>query len=142
MFHRGASRLAERASRGSACPALKGVNKTSTFFRSCLSNQYDSETSVPLTPSASYSQGRNKGWETLVKPQSVIRLLDANKLPFCHLPRSFSIIMEPHCALKAAAHLFQNEGCFHHNANDRFGLIIIYVKKKYTVEEGKSHCSP
>jgi hypothetical protein len=30
--------------------------------------------------------------------------------------------MEPHCALKAAGHLFQNRSCFHHNANDRFGL--------------------
>ena len=30
--------------------------------------------------------------------------------------------MEPHCALKAAGHLFKNKGCYHHNANDRFGL--------------------
>jgi len=62
-----------------------------------------------------------------VKPESVIRLLCANKLSFCHLPRCFSITMEPHCALKAAAHLFQNKGCFHHNANDRFGLNLKIV---------------
>ena len=30
--------------------------------------------------------------------------------------------MEPHCALKAAGHLFKNKGCYHHNANDRFGF--------------------
>ena len=130
MSHRGASRFAERASRGSACPALKGVNINSAVFSLVSSNQYDSKTSVPLKPSASYGQGRNKGWETSVKPQSVIRLLDANKLPFCHLPRSFSIIMESHRALKAAAHLFQNKGCFHHNANDRFGFNHYTCKEK------------
>ena len=35
-----------------------------------------------------------------VKPKSVIRLLCANKLSFCHLPFRFSVAMEPHCALK------------------------------------------
>ena len=30
--------------------------------------------------------------------------------------------MEPHCALKAAKHLFKNKGYYHHGANDRFGL--------------------
>ena len=59
---------------------------------------------------------------TRIKPESVIRLLCANKLSFCHLPSRFSITKEPHCALKAAAHLCQNKSCFHHNANDRFGL--------------------
>ena len=34
--------------------------------------------------------------------------------------------MEPHCALKAAKHLFKNKGYYHHNANDRFGLKVIY----------------
>ena len=38
-------------------------------------------------------------WEK-VKPKSVIRLLCANKLSFCHLPFRFSVAMEPHCALK------------------------------------------
>ena len=33
-------------------------------------------------------------------PKSVIRLLCANKLSFCHLPFRFSVAMEPHCALK------------------------------------------
>jgi hypothetical protein len=56
-------------------------------------------------------------------PKSVIRLLRANTLSFCHLPRRFSITMEPHCALKAAGHLFKNKGCYHHNANDRFGIM-------------------
>jgi hypothetical protein len=31
--------------------------------------------------------------------------------------------MEPHCALKEAKHLFKNKGYYHHNANDRFGII-------------------
>ena len=35
-----------------------------------------------------------------IKPKSVIRLLCANKLSFCHLPFRFSVAMEPHCALK------------------------------------------
>ncbi len=60
--------------------------------------------------------------ECSFKPKSVIRLLRANTLSFCHLPRRFSITMEPHCALKAAGHLFKNKGCYHHNANDRYGL--------------------
>ena len=30
--------------------------------------------------------------------------------------------MEPHCALKTRTHLLKNRSCFHHNANDRFGL--------------------
>ena len=58
------------------------------------------------------------------KLKLVISLLCANKLSFCHLPRRFSITLEPHCALKAAGHLFQNEGCFHHIANDQFGLKL------------------
>ena len=37
---------------------------------------------------------------SLVKPKSVIRLLCANKLSFCHLPFRFSVAMEPHCTLK------------------------------------------
>ena len=41
-------------------------------------------------------------------PKSVIRLLCANKLSFCHLYRRFSVTMEPHCALKPAIHLFKN----------------------------------
>ena len=57
-----------------------------------------------------------------VEPKSVIRLLRANTLSTCHLPRRFSITMEPHCSLKVAEHLFKNKGCYHHNANDRFGL--------------------
>ena len=56
------------------------------------------------------------------KPESVIRLLRANKPAFSHLFRRFSVTMEPHCALKAAKHLFKNIGYYHHNANDRFGL--------------------
>ena len=55
--------------------------------------------------------------------RAAIRLLRANTLSFCHLPRRFSITMEPHCALKAAGHLFKNKGCYHHNANDRFGIM-------------------
>jgi len=31
--------------------------------------------------------------------------------------------MEPHCALKATGQLFKNKGCYHHNANDRLGII-------------------
>ena len=34
--------------------------------------------------------------------------------------------MEPHCALKAAKHLFKNKGYYHHNANDRFGFTTFY----------------
>lgn len=60
-----------------------------------------------------------------VKPKSVIRLLRPNTLSFCHLPRRFSITMELHCALKAARQLFNNKGCYHHNANDRFGLSCV-----------------
>ena len=57
-----------------------------------------------------------------VKPKSVIRLLCTNKLPFCHLFHRFSVTMEPHCALKASKYLLKNINCYHHNANDRFGL--------------------
>ena len=57
-----------------------------------------------------------------LKPKSVIRLLRANTLSICHMPRRFSITMESHCSLKAAEHLFKYKGCYHHNANDRFGL--------------------
>ena len=32
--------------------------------------------------------------------------------------------MEPNCALKATRQLFKNKGCYHHKANDRFGLIV------------------
>ena len=31
------------------------------------------------------------------------------KPSFCHLFRYFSVTMEPHCALKAAKHLFKNK---------------------------------
>ena len=30
--------------------------------------------------------------------------------------------MDPHCALKAAKHLFKNKSYYHHKANERFGL--------------------
>ena len=69
--------------------------------------------------------------------RAAIRLLRANTLSFCHLPRRFSITMEPHCALKAAGHLFKNKGCYHHNANDRFGL-----KEKFNSSSlGVFYCS-
>ena len=48
------------------------------------------------------------------------------KPSFCHLFRRFSVTMEPHCALKAAKHLFKNKGYYHHNANDRFGFKTFY----------------
>ncbi|MBR2458303.1 MAG: hypothetical protein IKB39_03185, partial [Bacteroidaceae bacterium] len=50
-------------------------------------------------------------------------LLFVHPASFCHLFRHFSVTMEPHCALKVAKHLFKNKGYYHHNANDRFGLI-------------------
>ena len=39
-------------------------------------------------------------FNNIIYPKSVIRLLCANKLSFCHLPFRFSVAMEPHCALK------------------------------------------
>ena len=36
----------------------------------------------------------------IYKPKSVIRLLCANMLSFCHLSFRLSVTMEPHCALK------------------------------------------
>ena len=39
-----------------------------------------------------------------------------------HLSSRFSVTMEPHCALKTRTHLLKNRSCYHHNANDRFGL--------------------
>ena len=45
------------------------------------------------------------------------------KPSFCHLFRHFSVTMEPHCALNVAKHLFKNKRYYHHNANDRFGII-------------------
>ena len=47
------------------------------------------------------------------------------KPSFCHLFRHFSVTMEPNCALKVAKHLFKNKRYYHHNANDRFGIIYI-----------------
>ena len=76
-----------------------------------------------------------------IKPKSVIRLLRANTLSICHLPRLFSITMEPHCSLKAAEHLFKNKGCYHHNANDRFGLNSISQKSLCTVQLMKCRIS-
>ena len=73
-----------------------------------------------------------------IKPKSVIRLLRANTLSICHLPRRFSITMEPHCALKAAEHLFKNKGCYHHNANDRFGIIITISQSVWS-KSGKAY---
>ena len=45
------------------------------------------------------------------------------KPSFCHLFRHFSVTMEPHYALNVAKHLFKNKRYYHHNANDRFGII-------------------
>jgi hypothetical protein len=36
--------------------------------------------------------------------------------------------MEPYCTLKVAKHLFKNKGCYHHNANERFGFNHDWVK--------------
>ena len=66
----------------------------------------------------------------LFEPKSVIRLLCANKLSFCHLPFRFSVAMEPHCALKTERHLNKNKSCYHHNANDRFGFILAQMRRK------------
>lgn len=53
------------------------------------------------------------------------------KPSFCHLFRRFSVTIEPHCALKAAKHLFKNNGYYHHNAIDRFGLNILLLRLFY-----------
>ena len=45
--------------------------------------------------------------------------------------------MEPYCTLKAARHLFQNKGCFHHNANDRFGLKVSQTLHSEVILLGK-----
>ena len=67
-------------------------------------------------------------------PKSVIRLLCANKLSFCHLPFRFSVAMEPHCALKTQRHLNKNKSCYHHNANDRFGFNDrLYMSQSYSL---------
>ena len=71
-----------------------------------------------------------------LKTKSVIRLLRANTLSICRLPHRFSITMEPHCSLKAAEHLFKNKGCYHHNANDRFGLKVIPGSFVMMLEDG------
>ena len=42
-------------------------------------------------------------------PNRFIRLLRANEAIFLFLFRYFSVTMEPHCALKAAKHLFKNK---------------------------------
>ena len=53
------------------------------------------------------------------------------KPSFCHLFRHFSVTMEPHCALKVAKHLFKNKRYYHHNANDRFGIMETNGMKLY-----------
>ena len=65
----------------------------------------------------------------IYNPKSSIRLLRANKPSFCHLSCRFSVTMEPHCALKSTIHLLKNIVYYHHNANERFGIII--TKKQY-----------
>ena len=81
--------------------------------------------------SATLRKNKDQAELPKLKPKSVIRLLRANTLSFCHLSRRFSITMEPHCALKAAGHLFNNKGYYHHNANDRFGLNKNYISLLY-----------
>ena len=54
------------------------------------------------------------------------------KSSFCHLFPRFSVTMEPHCALKAAKHLFKNKNYYHHNANDRFGFNVHNIEEQCT----------
>ena len=72
-----------------------------------------------------------------INPKSVIRLFCATETSFCHLFRHFSVTMAPHCALKVAKHLFKNKSYYHHNANDRFGIIrllsSVFVRRENTI---------
>ena len=58
-------------------------------------------------------------------PKTVIRPLCANELSFWQMSSRFSVTMEPHCALKTRTHLLRNRSRYHHNANDRFGMMKV-----------------
>jgi hypothetical protein len=58
---------------------------------------------------------RSLGCYALMKPSFIICFV-ASQLQW-----------PPHCALKAAKHLFKNKSYYHHNANDRFGLKAVFI---------------
>ena len=62
-----------------------------------------------------YSHRNPHSFSPLALPQEE-RCLNPNRLLDC------SVTMEPHCAFKASKYLLKNLNCYHHNANDRFGL--------------------
>ena len=72
------------------------------------------------------SRRNRRNTQKILNPNRSLDCYALMKPSFCHLFRLFSVTMEPHCALKAAKHLFKNKGYYHHNANDRFGLKVIY----------------
>ena len=52
-----------------------------------------------------------------------IRATQFRQWAFAICPAAFRLQWNPIAYCKPSAHLFQNKGCFHHNANDRFGRM-------------------